>query len=343
MKLTLAEIARRIGGELKGNGQIEIEGVAALQEAGPGQISFLASSKYRPFLESTKASAVILSPLEKNDLRIPLILHGNPYYAFTCTIKLFHPEKRKYEAGIHATAILGKNVKLGENVHIGPHCVIEDGVEIGDDCNILAGCFIGLNSRFKEKTYLYPRVTIYHDCLVGKNVIIHSGSVIGSDGFGFALEKGKHHKIPQIGNVVIEDEVEIGANCTIDRAALGSTRIGRGTKLDNLVHVGHSVEIGENSLLIAKVGIGGSTKLGKYVTLAGQAGLVGHINIGDYVTVGAQGGVTKSIPAGTIVSGYPAREHKKAKRIEACLSRLPDYIEKIRALEREIETLKKKL
>ena len=343
MKLTLAEIARRIGGELKGNGQIEIEGVAALQEAGPGQISFLASSKYRPFLESTKASAVILSPLEKNDLRIPLILHGNPYYAFTCTIKLFHPEKRKYEAGIHATAILGKNVKLGENVHIGPYCVIEDGVEIGDDCAVLAGCFIGQNSQLTEGVYLYPQVTIYHNCVIGQNVIIHSGSVIGSDGFGFALEKGKHHKIPQIGNVVIEDEVEIGANCTIDRAALGSTRIGRGTKLDNLVHVGHSVEIGENSLLIAKVGIGGSTKLGKYVTLAGQAGLVGHINIGDYVTVGAQGGVTKSIPAGTIVSGYPAREHKKAKRIEACLSRLPDYIEKIRALEREIETLKKKL
>ncbi len=342
MRLSLEEIAGRIGGKLKGKGDILIEGVAGLQEAQSGQLSFLSNPKYRQFLGSTKASAVILPDKFEDNLKIPVILHPNPYFAFACTVKLFHPEKPAYASGVHPTAILGEDVKLGENVYIGPYCVIEDKVVIENDCTILAGCFVGQNSQLGTEVYLYPKVTIYRDCRIGNKVIIHSGTVIGSDGFGFVFEKGKHNKIPQIGNVVIEDEVEIGANCTIDRAALGSTRIGRGTKLDNLVHIGHSVEIGENSLLIAQVGIGGSTKLGKYVTLAGQAGLVGHINIGDKVTVGAQGGVTKSIPADTTVSGYPAREHSQAKKIEACLHRLPDYIERIKKLEKDLAKLKNK-
>ena len=339
--MKLAEIAERIGGKLKGKGDIEIYGVAGLQEAKAGQISFLASPKYKQFLESTQAAAVILPLADENNLKISSILHPNPYYAFARVVKLFYPEKRKYPAGAHPTAIIGQQVKLGQNVYIGPYCVIEDQVEIKDNCTIQAGSFIGQKCQLAEEVYLYPRVTIYHDCVIGQSVIIHSGAVIGSDGFGFAYEKGKYHKIPQIGNVIIEDEVEIGANCTIDRAALGTTRIGRGTKLDNLVHVGHSVEIGENSILVAQVGIGGSTKIGRQVTLAGQAGLVGHIDIGDFVTVGAQGGVTKSIPANTTVSGYPAREHRKAKRIEACLSNLPDYVERIKELEKEIAKLKK--
>ncbi len=339
--MKLAEIAERIGGKLKGKGDIEIEGVAGLQEAKAGQISFLASPKYKQFLESTQAAAVILPLADENNLKIPSILHPNPYYAFARAVKLFYPEKRKYPAGVHPTAVIGKQVKLGQNVYVGPYCVIEDQVKINDNCTIQAGSFLGQKSQLAEEVYLYPRVTIYHDCVIGQSVIIHSGAVIGSDGFGFAFDQGKYHKIPQIGKVVIEDEVEIGANCTIDRAALGTTRIGRGTKIDNLVHIGHSVEIGENSILVAQVGIGGSTKIGRQVTLAGQAGLVGHIDIGDFVTVGAQGGVTKSIPAHTTVSGYPAREHRKAKRIEACLSNLPGYVERIKELEKEIAKLKK--
>jgi len=339
--MKLAQIAEKVGGKLKGDGEIEIEGAAGLEEAKAGQISFLASPKYKQFLESTQASAVILPISEENNLKIPTIQHPNPYYAFARAVGLFHPEKREFPAAVHPTAIIGQQVKLGKNVYIGPYCVIEDQVEIKDNCTIQAGCFIGQKSQLAEEVYLYPRVTIYHDCVIGQRVIIHSGVVIGSDGFGFAFEKGKYHKIPQIGNVIIEDEVEIGANCTIDRAALGTTRIGRGTKLDNLVHVGHSVEIGENAILVAQVGISGSTKIGRQVTLAGQAGLVGHINIGDFVTVGAQAGVTKSIPAHTTVSGYPAREHRKAKRIEACLSNLPDYVERIKVLEKEIAKLKK--
>ena len=339
--MKLAEIAERIGGKLKGKGDLEIEGVAGLQEAKAGQISFLASPKYKQFLESTQAAAVILPLADENNLKIPSILHPNPYYAFARAVRLFYPEKRKYPAGVHPTAVIGKQVKLGRNVYIGPYCVIEDQVRINDNCIIQAGSFLGQKCQLAEEVYLYPRVTIYHDCVIGQSVIIHSGVVIGSDGFGFAFDNGKYHKIPQIGNVIIEDEVEIGANCTIDRAALGTTRIGRGTKIDNLVHVGHSVEIGEDSILVAQVGIGGSTKIGRQVTLAGQAGIVGHIIIGDFVTVGAQGGVTKSIPANTTVSGYPAREHRKAKRIEACLSNLPDYVERIKELEKEIAKLKK--
>jgi len=339
MKLSLAEIARRVEGNLRGKGDLQIEGVAGLPEAGPGQITFLASPKYRHLLSSTKASAVILPETEPSYPAVSVILHPNPYYAFALVIKLFHPEKPEYAPRIHPSAVIGSDVKLGEKVYVGPYTVIEDKAEIGDNCTILAGCFIGEKTRLKPGAYLYPRVTIYSNCSIGQDVIIHSGSVIGSDGFGFVFEKGKHHKIPQIGNVIIEDEVEIGSNCTIDRAALGSTRIGRGTKLDNLIQIGHSVEIGENSIVVAQVGIGGSTKLGKQVTLAGQAGLIGHINLGDFVTVGAQAGVTKSIPAGTTVSGYPAREHRKAKRIEACLSHLPEYVERIKELEAKITQL----
>lgn len=340
MRFALAEIAQKIGGRLKGDGQVQIQGVAGLEDAGPGQISFLASPKYRRFLDSTKAAAVILPESEEKGLSIPAIFHPNPYFAFAFVVRLFHPEKKEYPAGIHPTALVGPNVKLGKNVYLGPYTVVEDEVEIGDCSTILAGCFIGEKSQLGTEAYLYPGVTIYHDCVIGPRVIIHSGAVIGSDGFGFAFNQGKHHKIPQIGNVVIEEDVEIGANCTLDRAALGTTRIGKGTKLDNLVQVGHSVQIGENSILVAQVGIAGSTRLGKQVTLAGQAGLVGHIEIGDFAVVGAQGGVTKSVPAGTTVSGYPAREHRHAKKIEACLNRLPEYVERIKQLEKEITRLK---
>ena len=340
MSYTLAEIADKIGGRLKGDGKVQIQGVAGLEEAQPGEISFLASSKYHQFLSSTKASAVILPENEELDLQLPVILHTNPYFAFACAVKLFHPEKPDYPVGIHPTATVEKSVRLGKNVCVGPYTVIEGKAEIGDDCTILAGCFIGESTKIGKEVFLYPKVTVYRNCRIGSRVIIHSGVVIGSDGFGFAFEKGKHHKIPQIGTVIIEDEVEIGANCTIDRAALGATKIGRGTKLDNLVHLGHSVEVGENSILVAQVGIGGSTKLGKYVTLAGQAGLVGHITLGDCVTVGAQGGVTKSIPTGTTVSGYPARAHTKAKKIEAHLSHLPEYVRRIKELEKEVRRLK---
>jgi len=343
VKKTLGEIAQFIKGELIGDASLEIRGVAGLAEAQQGEISFLANSRYKNFLKSTQASAVVTAEKIENSSPLAVVKHPNPYLAFSQIVKLFYPERKDYPSEIHASAILGKNLKLGQPVHVGAYVVVEDGVEIGNHTTVLSGCFIGEKSQIGENCLIYPNVTIRENIIIGNNVIIHSGAVIGSDGFGFAYDGKTHQKIPQIGNVIIEDEVEIGANVTIDRAALGSTRIGKGTKIDNLVQIGHSVEIGENCILVAQVGIGGSTKLGKNVTLAGQAGLVGHIDIGDRVIVGAQGGVTKSIPAGKVVSGYPAREHHKAKKLEASLSFLPAYIEKIKRLEKELGELKRKL
>ncbi len=343
MKKTLGEIAQFIKGELIGDAELEISGVAGLSEAGPGEISFLANPKYKNFLKSTQASAIVTSEKIENSSPFAVIRHPHPYLAFSQIVKLFYPERKTYPAEIHPTAILEKNLKLGLGVHIGAYAVVENEVQIGNGSAVLSGCFIGEKTKIGENCLIYPNVTVRENIIIGNNVIIHCGAVIGSDGFGFAFDGKVHQKIPQIGNVIIEDEVEIGANVTIDRAALGSTRVGRGSKIDNLVQIGHSVEIGENCILVAQVGIGGSTKLGKYVTLGGQAGLVGHIEIGDKAMVGAQGGVTKSIPAGMVVSGYPAREHHKAKKLEASLSFLPLYIEKIKRLEKELGELKKKL
>ncbi|MCI0530427.1 MAG: UDP-3-O-(3-hydroxymyristoyl)glucosamine N-acyltransferase [candidate division Zixibacteria bacterium] len=343
MKISLAEIAQLVKGELKGEGKTIIQGVAGLENATAGQLSFIASPKYRPQLNSTRASAVIVPGTLANDLKIPYIVHSNPYYAFAVAVKMFHPEKAQYPPGIDPNAVIATDARIGNDVYIGPFCVIESQAEIGDGCSVLPFGFIGRNSRLREKVYLYPQVTICHNCTVGSNVIIHSGAVIGSDGFGFATEKGKHTKIPQIGEVIIEDNVEIGSNCTIDRGTLGATRIGRGTKLDNLVHLGHNVEIGEDCIIVAQVGISGSTKVGHHVTLAGQAGIAGHITIGDQATVAAQSGVTKSVPPKATISGYPAREHTRAKKIEVHVGHLPEYVEKIKQLEKELANLKKRL
>lgn len=343
MKKTVGEIAQYVQGELIGDPSVEILGVAGLSQAKEGEISFLAHPKYKGFLKTTQASAVITNEKIDNSQPFAIVKHSNPYLAFSLVVKLFYPERKNCPREIHPTAILGKNLKLSEAVHIGAHTVVEDEVQIGNGSAILSGCFIGEKTKIGENCLIYPNVTIRENTILGNHVIVHPGAVIGSDGFGFVFDGKVHQKIPQIGNVVIEDDVEIGANVTIDRAALGSTMVGKGTKIDNLVQIGHSVEIGENCILVAQVGIGGSTKLGKNVTLAGQAGLVGHIEIGDRAVVGAQGGVTKSIPKDTVVSGYPAREHKKAKKIEASLSLLPNYIEKIKQLQKEVAQLQREL
>jgi UDP-3-O-[3-hydroxymyristoyl] glucosamine N-acyltransferase len=275
--------------------------------------------------------------------KVPLIKHPNPYYASSKAIGLFHEPRKSYPEKIHSTSLLGEEVTIGKEVYIGPYVIIEDRVKLSDKVVILAGSFIGENTAIGENTLIYPRVTIRENVNIGKNVIIHSGTVIGSDGFGYAKEKGTYHKIPQVGKVVLEDDVEIGANVTIDRATLGETRIKKGTKIDNLVQIAHNVQIGENTIVVAQVGISGSTKVGKNVTLAGQVGLVGHIEIGDNVIVAAQSGVSKSLHPGKIYFGYPAREHSKARKIEAVVSLLPQYVEKIRELEKRIKNLEEKL
>lgn len=342
MKRTLYQIASYLGAELEGDGSIEISGVAGIEEAKTGDLSFVANPKYLKLLSTTRASAVIAGK-DVPGARIPVIRHPNPYYAFSKAIGLFHETKKAYPEKIDSTALLGEGITIGKHVYVGPYVIVENGARLGDEAVILAGSFIGENTQVGENCLIYPNVTIRENTVIGKNVIIHSGTVIGSDGFGYARHKDVYHKIPQVGKVVLEDDVEIGANVTIDRATLGQTIVKKGTKIDNLVQIAHNVKIGENTIVVAQVGISGSTKVGNNVTLAGQVGLVGHIEIGDNVIVGAQSGVSKSLHPGKIYFGYPAREHTKAKKIEAAISLLPRYVEKIRNLEKRIKELEEKI
>jgi UDP-3-O-[3-hydroxymyristoyl] glucosamine N-acyltransferase len=341
-KISLGEVARYLNGELSGDETIRITGVAAIEEAQAGDLTFLVNPKYIPFLSTTSASAVIVG--QKTEIpktTIPLIKHPNPYLAFARALELFREFSPDYPLGIHPTSVLGKDVVVESGVHIGPHVVVENGTKLGQNSTILAGCFIGANSKVGEKSLIYPNVTIRENVRIGKNVIIHSGAVIGSDGFGFARDGIKHYKIPQVGGVVVEDDVEIGANVTIDRATLGITRIGKGSKIDNLVQIAHNVNIGENCIIAAQVGISGSTYIGDESVIAGQVGMTGHIKIGKKVVVGAQSGVTKDVPDGTTVFGYPAREIHKTKRIEAHLSRLDLYVERLKEVERTLKKIQK--
>jgi UDP-3-O-[3-hydroxymyristoyl] glucosamine N-acyltransferase len=342
VKKTLKEIADFIGGELIGDGNIKIAGVAGIQEAQEGDLTFLANPKYQPYLKNTRASAVITAK-DIKEADKPIILTDNPSLAFVKAVSFIAPCEVSRPKGIHASAIIGQGVKLGQGLAIGPYVVIEDGVSIGDKSVIYAGCYIGEKSKIGGNALIYPHVTIREGVFVGNNVIIHSGTVIGSDGFGFVTVEGKHHKIPQVGKVVIEDDVEIGANVAIDRARFDKTIIGQGTKIDNLVHLAHNVAIGKNCLVLAQVGISGSTTVGDSVILAGQAGVVGHVTIGDNCIVMAQSGVSKSIPAGTMVWGYPAKPQKTAKRLNASVANLPRLYESVAQLKKKIEELELKL
>jgi UDP-3-O-[3-hydroxymyristoyl] glucosamine N-acyltransferase len=340
MGKSLKEIARLIEGEVVGDESIEVEGVADIEEAKEGEITFVSSKKHFPLLETTQASAVIVSR-EVKEAKVPLIRVENPYFAFSQVMKILVPYKKPAK-GVHPSSVISEGVDLGKEISVGAHSVIEEGAEIGDNTIIYPMVYIGKGSKIGKDCIIYPQVMIREEVKIGNRVIIHSGTVIGSDGFGYIPHKGKHHKVPQIGKVVIEGDVEIGANVTIDRATLGKTWIKRGVKIDNLVQIAHNVIIGEDSIIVAQVGISGSTEIGKGVTLAGQAGLVGHIKIGDGAIVGAQAGVTKSVLPKTIVSGYPARPHTQAKRIEASILRLPELHKMVRELKRRIEELEKK-
>lgn len=343
MRKTLKEIARLIEGEVIGNDKSVITGVSGIKEALPGDITFLANSKYAPLLATTAASAIIVS----RDTDVPasktVVRTENPSLAFAKVISLLAPDEVKYHKGIHPTALLGKNVSLGKDVAIGPYTVVGDNARIGDKTVIYSACFIGQDTSIGNSTLIYPNVSVREHVTIGSRVIIHSGTVIGSDGFGFVTVSGTHHKIPQVGAVEIGDDVEIGANVTIDRARFNKTSIGRGTKIDNLVQIAHNVVIGENCLIVAQAGISGSTVIGNNVTLAGQAGLVGHITVGDGAIVTAQSGVSKSVPANTMVSGYPARPFNVTQKVNACAQNLPKLFDLVKELKAKIEELEKRL
>ena len=342
MQKTLNEIAKLIDGEVIGNGDILINGASGIREAAEGEITFLANSKYSSLMDKTRAAAIITSSDAQATTK-PIIITQNPSLAFIKIISMFTPDDVGHPRGIDYTVVMGKNVSLGKDVTIGAYSVIGDNVTIGDNVIIYAGCYIGHHTKIDAQTLIYPHVSIRERISIGRGVIIHSGAVIGSDGFGFATIKGAHHKIPQVGIVEIKDDVEIGANVTIDRARFDKTVIGRGTKIDNLVQIGHNVIIGENSLIVAQVGIAGSVIIGNNVTLGGQVGLVGHITIGDNTIVTGQSGVAKSVPADTMVSGSPARPFMTTQRVNASLQNLPKLFNLVKELKKKIEELEAKL
>jgi UDP-3-O-[3-hydroxymyristoyl] glucosamine N-acyltransferase len=340
VNLTLGEIAKLIDGEVSGNSDIKITGISGIKEAVKGDITFLANSKYESLLAKTAASAVIVSKSINSSLK-PLVKTENPSLAFARVVNLFAPNTINHPKNIHSLSAISAKAKLGKNTSVGAFTIIEDNVQIGDNTIIYGNCYIGHDTKIGAKCIIYPNVSIRERIEVGNRVIIHCGAVLGSDGFGFAKVKGVQEKIPQIGTVVIEDDVEIGANVAVDRARFDKTIIGKGTKIDNLVQIAHNVIVGENCLIIAQAGISGSTVIGKDVILAGQAGLVGHITVGDGAIAAAQAGVTKSIPAHTMVSGYPARPHDEAKRVNACVQNLPSLYKKIKELEEKVSKLEK--
>jgi len=332
--IILKELAALVDGELIGDGSVKIESAAPIGSASSGQITFVANNKYLKFLETTAAEAVVLSPDIEFD-RLPSIRHKDPYYAFALILDELYPEPKIAGPGIHSSAVVAKSANIPINCIIGALSYVGENSEFGDNCTIHPRVFIGDNVRLGKNCKIYPNVSILNDTKIGDDTIIHSGTVVGSDGFGFARHEKGIKKVKQVGWVEIGSDVEIGANVAIDRGALGPTKIADHVKIDNLVQIAHNVEIGDYSIIVSQVGISGSTKLGKGVILAGQVGLVGHIELGDGVQVGAQSGVKNNIPPGKTYFGYPAREIMEAKRIEALIRKLPDLFKRIKALEKK--------
>ena len=343
---TAAELAQLLGGELRaGPPGTPVTGVGSLAEAGEGDVAFFANPKYLAALRRSRASAVLVP--REFPATIPLtcavIAVDHPSGAFARLVERFTPPPVPVVPGVAPTASLGRGMRLGVDVSVGPYAVIEDDVELGDRVVIGAHSFVGAGTVIGEDTRIYPHVTVRERCRLGRRIILHPGVVIGGDGFGFETREGRHHKIPQTGIVQIDDDVEIGANSTVDRARFGRTHIGEGTKIDNLVQIAHNVVIGPHCILCSQAGISGSTRLGKYVTLAGQAGLVGHIEMGDGATAGAKAGVSKDVPANTVVFGYPAEPLAEAKESIARIRRLPKLLERVKKLEAELAILQAKL
>lgn len=333
MDRTLAEVAARVGGTLEGSPDVRIGAVAGLEEAGPGDLTFFAHPRYRAALAATRAGAVLAPPDEPCPEGIAVVRVADPHLALQRVLEWFDPGPPAVAPGVHPTAVVHGSAELGEGVAVGPHAVVEASARLGARTTVGAGCYVGEGAELGPECYLYPHAYVGRGCVLGARVVLQPSAVVGSDGFGYAFTEGRYRRIPQLGIVVLGDDVEIGANACIDRATLGQTRIERGTKIDNLVQVAHNVAIGEDSALAAQSGVAGSTRLGKRVRLGGQAGLVGHIRVGDGAQAGAQAGVIGDIPPGVTVSGYPARPHQEAMRAEAAVRRLPELARRVRALE----------
>lgn len=337
MKHTVKALADMVQGRLVGNGDVVIEETRSLDQAAPSAITF-AVGEYVEFVAQSRAGAVIVEE-EIPNLSLPQIVVANAKVAFAQVLELFHPPV-VIERKIHETAIIGKNVTLGNNVAIGAYSIINDNAVIGDNVTIRPYVYVGHNTRIGDDSDIYTGVVIHENCVLGKRVVLRAKAVIGGEGFGFATENGVHTHIPQVGNVVLEDDVEVGSCSCIDNATMGSTLVRKGTKIDNLVHLGHNVEIGENCFIIAQVGIAGSTKAGNNCIFAGQTGCTGHITIGDNCTFAGKTGIVGNVPSGSTMAGYPMRPHRDWLKISAYEHKLPDMAKTVKVLQKEVEALK---
>ncbi|MBN9296840.1 MAG: UDP-3-O-(3-hydroxymyristoyl)glucosamine N-acyltransferase [Filimonas sp.] len=343
MQFSAAQIAMLINGRVEGDGNKTVSSFGKIEEAKAGQLAFLANPKYEDYLYTTAASVIIINenlelkaPLEAALIRVP-----DAYSAFATLLHKYQEIATQQLSGIQQPSYIAATAKLGENVYVGAFAFIGENVRIGNNVKIFPGAFIGNNASINDNTILHPGVKIYHDCVIGKNVTIHAGTVIGGDGFGFAPQAdGTYKKVPQIGNVVVEDYVEIGANAAIDRATIGSTIIHSGAKLDNLIQIAHNVEVGNNTVIAAQAGISGSTKIGSNAMIGGQAGIVGHIQIADGSKINAQSGVSKSIKTpNSAVTGSPAHDYTSALRSQALSRNLPEMEKRIAELEKLVQQL----
>jgi UDP-3-O-[3-hydroxymyristoyl] glucosamine N-acyltransferase len=343
MQFSAAQIAMLIGGRVEGTPDISVDSFGKIEEAKQGQLAFLANPKYEDYLYTTGASIIIINETQelKTPLSATLIRVADAYSAFATLLAKYQTMVTQQMTGIQEPVYIAKTARLGEQVFVGAFAYIGENVVVGNNVKIFPNSYIGDNVKIGDNVMLHPGVKIYHDCVVGKNVTIHAGSVIGSDGFGFApQEDGTYKKVPQIGNVVLEDNVEVGANVTIDRATMGSTVIRTGAKLDNLIQIAHNVEVGTNTVIAAQAGVSGSTKIGNNVRIGGQAGIVGHISIADGSLINAQSGVSKSIKTpNSLVTGSPAHDYTSTLRSQAVFRNLPILEKRITELENTIRQL----
>ena len=342
MTFSALQIAALINGKTEGNANISVHSFGKIEEAEDGQLAFLANPKYEEYLYSTRASVIIINEaLElKQPVTATLIRVADAYTAFAKLLSTYQQMMQQQMIGIQQPVYISSSAAYGENVFIGAFAYLSDNVKVGNGTKIYPNAYLGNNVKIGDNSILHAGVKIYHDCLIGSNVIIHAGTVIGSDGFGFAPQAdGSFQKVPQIGNVIIENNVEIGANTTIDRATMGSTIIKSGAKLDNLVQIAHNVEVGNSTVIAALAGISGSTKIGKGVMIGGQAGLAGHLQVEDGSKINAQAGLGKSLKAGSSVTGSPAYDYNKAIRSQAIARNLPEMEKRIKELEALVKQL----
>lgn len=344
LNLTVAQVAQITGSEAPTLQDQPITALCSLEDAHEGGLCYLTSLEKAEMLKDLKASALLV-PESAKDKKLPfngaLLYAKNPEWAFILLMKYVDAQHQKHTPGIHPTAVISQSAKLGNNVSVGAYTVVEDGAQIGDNTVIFPQCYIGKDVVIGKNCYIYPQVVIREECVLKDYVILQAGAKIGSDGFGFSFHDGRHQKIPQIGNVVLGNDVEIQSNTCIDRAKISSTVIGDNTKIDNLVQVGHNVYVGMSSIMCAQVGVAGTTEIGNGVILAGQVGLAGHMTIGDRAQVGAQSGVMSSIPAGQTYFGYPAMPQREAFKLQAILRKLPEMHKEFRSLKKQLEETKK--